>query len=554
MLRMGGMTLAAVAALSTTGLCAEAAKTKTSNPRITAIHPVAGGRGESFTAVIHGGDLAGARAALFTGGGLQATVTAPVSKDGTEVQLRVSVDGDAQTGLHDLRVVTARGITNKISFDVLAAPVIEETAVKRPLTQFPVTICGRLAQPGETDAYWIEISGGATLTFEAISHVAGFDPAVVLYEPSGSWFDARRLNRIAFNDEPLYFPGLSTNARLVHHFPRGGRYCVKVSGFNGEGGPDRAYELRITPGETAAPDLHPEGKAVFAEREFTRIFGPNRLQDLARRGGTTDKEQIVEGFHAVPEGSPEIPAATLPGIVEGCIARPGAADVIRLQIDKAQDIAFEVETPQATLPRFNPVIRLMEPGGREIATDVYTKLNNNGLYMMKMIRAKTTLSIGAPGEYTMQIRDITTGGAGADFRYRILVRPQIPHVGNVEIAPDHVNLAVGGSQPVTVAIDREEGFRGFVTVDVEGLPQGITALTALENPEDKPPLPNGGRLERYTPREQRTTVMLIAALDAPVSELPALIRVIVRVIGEGRPATPLAVKEIPLMVLPSKTS
>ena len=106
---------------------------------------------------------------------------------------------------------------------------------------------------------------------------------------------------------------------------------------------------------------------------------------------------------------------TLPGVVEGCIGQPGEADVIRVKIEKAQDIAFEIETPEATLPRFNPVVRLLEPGGREIATDVYTKLNNNGLYMMKMIRAKTTLSIGAPGEYTMQIRDITTDCARAGF-------------------------------------------------------------------------------------------------------------------------------------------
>ena len=69
-----------------------------------------------------------------------------------------------------------------------------------------------------------------------------------------------------------------------------------------------------------------------------------------------------------------------------------------------------------------------------------------------------------------------------------------------------------------MSIDREEGFRGYVTVDVEGLPAGVTALPALENPEDKPPLPNGGRLERYTPKEQRTTVMLIAAPDAPPSD------------------------------------
>jgi hypothetical protein len=154
----------------------------------------------------------------------------------------------------------------------------------------------------------------------------------------------------------------------------------------------------------------------------------------------------------------------------------------------------------------------------------------------------------------LQIRDITTARAGGDFRYRVLLRPQIPHVGNVQIGQDHVNLRAGAARPLTVSIDREEGFRGYVTVDVENLPPGVTTRPALENPEDKPPLPNGGRLERYTPREQRTAVMLIAAPDAPVSDVPARIRVVVRVVGDGGPAAPLAVKEIPLMVLPGKTS
>jgi hypothetical protein len=548
---MRGMTLAAATVWAATGLCADTPKEP--DPRISVIDPVAARPGDSFAAVILGADLAGARAVVFEGNGVEASVIGAGSEDGKEVKVKVLVAADARTGRYDFRLVTAHGVTNKIALDVLAVPVLEEAAITGPLTQFPITISGRLTQPGETDAYWIEIAAGATLTFEAVSRAAGFDPAVMLYEPSGSWFDAQRLNRIGFNDEPLYFPGLSTNARLVHHFPRGGKYCVKVHGFGGAGGPDRAYELRITPGVTAAPDLHPDLKAVFEERQFTRVLGPSRLRDLAQRGGASASEQSIETFHAVLEGSAEIPVMTLPGVAEGCIGQAGAADVIRVKIEKAQDIVFEVETPEATLPRFNPVVRLLEPGGREIATDVYTKLNNNGLYMMKMIRPKTTLGIGAPGEYTMQIRDITTAGAGRDFRYRVLVRPQIAHVGNVEIAEDHVNVQAGASRPLTVTIDREEGFRGYVAVDVEGLPAGVRALPALENPEDKPPLPNGGRLERYTPREQRTTVMLIAAPDAPVSEVPARIRVIVRAIGEGKLADPVAVKEIPLMVLPGKT-
>ena len=204
------------------------------------------------------------------------------AEDGKEVKVKVTVGNDAHIGRHEFRVVTARGVTNKIALDVLAGPVLEEAAVTGPLAQFPVTISGRLAQPGETDAYWIEIEAGATLTFEAVSRAAGFDPAVALYEPSGSWFDTQRLNRIAFNDEPLYFPGLSTNARLVHHFPRGGKYCVKVHGFNGEGGPDRAYELRITPGVTAAPSLHPELNADVRRAAIHARARPELAEGPAR--------------------------------------------------------------------------------------------------------------------------------------------------------------------------------------------------------------------------------------------------------------------------------
>jgi hypothetical protein len=196
----------------------------------------------------------------------------------------------------------------------------------------------------------------------------------------------------------------------------------------------------------------------------------------------------------------------------------------------------------------------MEPGGREIAGDVYTKLNNNGLYMMKMIESKTTVSLHSPGEYTLQIRDITTDGAGSDFLYRVLVRPQIPHVGNVEVAEDHINLEAGSSKPLTVLVDREEGFNGYVTVAVENLPAGVTAVAALENPLDQPPLPNGGKLERYVAKQQRTAMMLMAGPDAAPTEMPARARVVVRVVSEGRVLDPIAIKEIPLMVVARRTS
>ncbi|MDQ2899839.1 MAG: hypothetical protein M3Y07_08565, partial [Acidobacteriota bacterium] len=183
----------------------------------------------------------------------------------------------------------------------------------------------------------------------------------------------------------------------------------------------------------------------------------------------------------------------------------------------------------------------------------YTKLNNNGLYMMKMIEPKTALNLQAPGEYTMAIRDITTGCAGEDFSYRILVRKQIPHVGKIEVGGDmgldHVNLEPGASKPVSVKIDREEGFAGYVTLAFSGLPAGVTALQAMEKPEDNPPLPNAGKAERYFAKDQTTSVILVAAPDAPATPTPVTARLELRVVDKGKVGPIIEVRELPVMVV-----
>src|SRR5207249_701536 len=189
------------------------------------------------------------------------------------------------------------------------------------------------------------------------------------------------------NDERLYFPGLSTDARLVEQFAHAGKYCVRVQGFSGQGGPDCVYQLRIVRGVTPPPSLHPTLKANWEERQFTRRLAANRMEELAHRGGvgsSAGEPAFVRASHLPTAGARQdagspagLPTPTV--IIEGRIDQPGVAHLIRLKIEKPQDIAIEVETPEATLPRFNPVVRLMEPGGREIAGDVYTKRNNNGL-------------------------------------------------------------------------------------------------------------------------------------------------------------------------------
>jgi hypothetical protein len=545
--------------LVTAGVCA--APKKDADPKISSIYPMTAQRGKTFEAVLRGSNLADARALMFEGDGVEGRILSqnsesPLAGEDTAkarpkdlLKVRITLEAEAGVGQHDFRVITPRGVTNKLTFHVTAEPVLDDSDATLPLKHFPVVVNGRIAKPGDTNSYSIEVGGEGTLTFEASSFAGGFDPSITLYEPTGSWFDPHRLSQVASNDEPLSFPGLSTDARLVQRFPHAGTYSLRVQGFEGQGGADCVYQLRIVPGVTPLPLLHPAIKASWEERQFTRDLTDRRMQELTVRGGAESKTAAIETFRAVPEGTKEIPVMTAPGVVEGRIDQPGQAHVIHLKVEKPQEFAIEVQTPEATLPRFNPVVRLMDPGGREVATDVYTKLNNNGLYMMKMIEAKTTVNLTATGEYTIQIRDITTNGAGSDFHYRVLVRPQVPHVGNIEVAEDHINLEAGSTHPLTVTVDREEGFSGYVTLDVEGLPAGVIVLPALEDHVEPPPLPNGGRLERYVAKPQRTAVVLAAADSAQLTTMPVRVRVVARPMRDGHLLAPIPVKEILLMVV-----
>ena len=507
-------------------------------PEITSIYPIGAQLGRTYAAEIRGRDLKLARSIWFREAGLRARVLKVESIAGSNdiLHAEVTVEESAPVGRRPLRVVTGNGVSNEIEVHVFPAGP-------------GLLMDGKIEKRGGVNRYPIDVESGQTLCFEVTSGFRGFDPSITIVEKTGSWFDPERLNRVAFNDEPLYFPGLSQDARLVHRFEKAGKYEARISAFMGQGGPDYVYNLRITPSVAAAPSLHPRLNGSWEERQFTRAMGLDWLDRVASRGGSEAAPRGVETFRAAVEGSAPIPTMTPPGIVEGRISKPGEAHVIQLKIDKAQDLAIEIETPEATMPRFNPVVRLMEPGGTEIVTNVYTKLNNNGLYMMKMIQAKTAFSLGAPGVYTLQIRDITTDRGGEDFRYRVLVRPRIPHIGMMICSTDRVNLRPGETRTITVTLDREEEFGGVVALVAEELPPGVTAIVAMEKSVERPPLPNGGKLERYTPKPQTASLLLLASPDAVPMEMPAVVRLVARPVVKGQLGGPIRVADIPVMVL-----
>jgi hypothetical protein len=545
---------------------------KRPDPAIKSIHPFTLQRGASATAVIRGTGLKGVRNAVIAGQGIRIAIEgiAPEPQPGRtpsdEVRIHVDVDASVEPGRYPLRLVSTDGVSNALPLHVTDLPVASEpegvhdsASAAVPVTSKPVVFTGRLSRRGEADYYAFQAKAGEVLTFEVISGlpqiaaggsaatIPNFDPSLTILEAGASWFDPQRLNRIAYNDEPVFVFGRITDAHLTHRFARTGAYWLRVEAFAGQGGPDYSYHLKIVPGER--PQDLPPAEEGWQERSFTRKLSQERLSALAVRGGAKDPGKPVENYRAAPVPAAEAPKFQLPGTLRGVIAKPGETHRARFAVDGPKDIAIEVETPSSAPPFFNPLVRLLNAEGGEVATNVLAGKGACSGAMTKSLQSKVIIPLREAGEYTMEVRELTADHAGPDFEYRVQVRPQLAHVGDIRMLVDHLNLAPEEAKTVKITFDREEDFRGGVAITAENLPAGVFAHTGSDFEEDRDPPEPIGKRERFLPRQERTTLVFAAAPDAPPTPQPHEIRLVVRPLANGRLGQVIATKSIPLMVV-----
>ena len=79
----------------------------------------------------------------------------------------------------------------------------------------------------------------------------------------------------------------------------------------------------------------------------------------------------------------------------------------------------------------------------------------------------------ADGEYRVRVGD-AGGQGGAGYGYRLTVRPPRPDF-RVSLAPAAPAVWKGGAVPVTVNVERLDGFDGQIDVRLENLPPGFSA-------------------------------------------------------------------------------
>jgi hypothetical protein len=137
--------------------------------------------------------------------------------------------------------------------------------------------------------------------------------------------------------------------------------------------------------------------------------------------------------------------------------------------------------------------------------------------------ADSRLDFDAPadGDYLVHLKDVRNQG-GADFAYRLTIREATPDFTLIA-DPDNPNIPQGGSTPVTVSVNRLQGYAGPIEIEVTGLPEGITASKA-----------------EIAAGEDSSVVVLSAAPGSRRDSPPAHFEIGGHAIVSGRPITRVA--------------
>ena len=526
------------------------------------------------------------------------------------VTVELTISPTASLGGHALRLISPRGISNPMPFRVsseLESVILEDeslTGSNKPIrgqaVAYPVAVSGMIGRTlgGEVDYYSFDAETGRELEFEAFFPDLGGKMLLYLYESTASWADPHRLRQLAFNDNPIvYERGLflqedrTVKAHLRYRFAKSGRYLIAVKAFDDRGGPGFVYQLRIAPAplvptdadNSAWPMAHP-APHQWMERRFARRLSARRLDELYARTvlgppgaatlqGTTDAGNAVKasniGSWRQPEAgsggnesistyrldsaSAERPTRALmvdaPALVEGTLDRPGKTDSFGFTAKAGEALAFEVETPRESVPIFNPWVQILDANREVVLSCIYNRVEGNNVQLFRYLEPKMVYTFERSGDYILQVRDLTTRYGQPDFAYRVLIRPQIPHIGQLELDAGRVNLVRGEAKQLTVTAEREEGFRGAIALSFENLPAGVQAFPTAMPEADSIPAFDEGQKDIFRPETQQVFVTLVAEEHATATRLPRAVQVNARAIVAGRPGTAIPVGEVLLMVL-----
>lgn len=421
----------------------------------------------------------------------------------------VTIAPEAELGLRELRLVTPRGVSNPLPFQVgelreyrrkaMRTATIqilgkEELALrKRPDAEveervaLPCTVNGQIAS-GEVNRYRFTASKGQRLVLstqarQLVPYIADAVPG--WFQPVLSLSDAEG-REVAFADDYRFKP----DPVIFFEVPKDGDYVFAINDSIFRGREDFVY--RITVGElpfvTALFPLGAQvGMPVVPGIEGINLWdaalglpprdAPPGVRWLAAHRMGYESNRVPFALDRLPDALEQEPnqavaaaqKVTLPIVVNGRIDRPDDWDVYEFTGKANARVAVEVQARRLESP-LDSVVKLTDAQGKLIAfnddrEDLAAGTNTH--------HADSAFVAKLPkdGLYYVHIGDTARQG-GSAYGYRLRISEPQPDF-ELRVVPSSVSLPINSSATVTVYAVRRDGFDGPIKLYLQNPPKGM---------------------------------------------------------------------------------
>lgn len=438
----------------------------------------------------------------------------------TIAEIEVSIAPGAKPGPREIRLITARGMSNPMAFHVGQVPEVARkpmtTSVfqvlgkeglaqrKRPPEEeeetvtIPCTMNGQIAS-GELNRYRFAAKKGQRLvaSVDARSLVPYIADAVPgWFQPVLSLTDADG-KEVAYSDDFRFKP----DPTFYFEVPKDGEYVLTITDAIYRGREDFVY--RLTVGELPhLTSIFPLGGRV-GEQAKLEMDGWN----LDKAKLTVPGEEAKAGIHWVTakmgdKVSNRVPFALdtlpecfdaesnnepskaqqveLPVIVNGRIDQSDDWDVFQVDGKAGETIVAEVHARRLDSP-MDSMLKLTDSEGKVLAfnddhEDPGVGLNTH--HADSYLRVK----LPADGAYFVHLGDTTRSG-GKEYAYRLRISAPRPDFA-LRVVPSGGGMRSKSGGSATVYAIRKDGFEGDIMLTLEDPPEGFTSWS-IKLPEGK---------------------------------------------------------------------
>ena len=429
--------------------------------------------------------------------------------------VEVTVAPDAKPGPHEIRLVTPRGVSNPLVFDVGQVPEFsrkpmtsaslqvlgkEEQALrKRPPEEeemavtVPCTANGQMAS-GEVNRHRFQARKGQRLviTTEArqlIPYLADavpgwFQPVLRLYDAHGK--------EVAYDDDYRFKP----DPIIFFEVPQDGEYVLAITDALYRGREDFVY--RVTIGELpfvtgifplggragALPKILMKGwnldaaqlvpPAKDAEAGVYQVTAVNK-NGLVSNGVPFAVDTLPEASDQESNNDPaHAQKVTLPVIVNGRIDRKDDWDVFQFTGHAGDTVVAEVYARRLDSP-LDSLLKVTDAKGNVLALNDDCEDLGSGLNTHHA-DSYVKVALPADGTYYVHLGDTARCG-GPEYAYRLRISAPRPDFA-LRVVPTSVGLRSKNSASLPVYVLRKDGFTGPIKLNLKNPPQGFSATPA----------------------------------------------------------------------------